>query len=425
MEPEGIQRRRMAVSRRLVTEAGEVLKKIEEGFPDRLEAMGYFYDLFRRHYTEGVPPRDGGKRIGVMCIQVPAELIYAAGAVPVRICSGARSLEQAGADFMPSRSCPLVKATMGMLRLGVDLPQGRLDTVVVPTTCDHKKKTAGILTGMGYDVYTLEVPPVKDTEEARYYWQNSVRRFALALQERTGRRITGKRLKAAIGRMNRARLEHRRLLNLRRSSPPLIYGKDAFLVANACFFDEIERWTGALSALNDELEGRKARGLSAGDRNAPRILLTGSPPVFPNLKLPLLVEETGGVVVADEVCSSSRFLYDAVAYDEEDLHDMVPAVADRYLKPCTCPCLVPNDDRKRRLLEMVKDFAVDGVVYQAYTGCQLYEMEQKAVADELTEAGVPMLYVETDYSPEDRGQLSTRVEAFMESIKARRRRWRI
>jgi len=39
----------------------------------------------------------------------------------------------------------------------------------------------------------------------------------------------------------------------------------------------------------------------------------------------------------------------------------------------------------------------------------------------LEEMGVPMLYVETDYSPDDIGQLSTRIEAFLESIKAKKR----
>ena len=71
---------------------------------------------------------------------------------------------------------------------------------------------------------------------------------------------------------------------------------------------------------------------------------------------------------------------------------------------------------------MVKDFAVDGVIYQAYSGCQLYEMEQRSVSNSLANEGIPMLYIETDYSPEDGGQLSTRVEAFIESIKSKKRR---
>lgn len=49
-------------------------------------------------------------------------------------------------------------------------------------------------------------------------------------------------------------------------------------------------------------------------------------------------------------------------------------------------------------------------------------MEQRSVAKAMEQEGIPMLYVETDYSPSQGGQLSTRVEAFVESLKARRRR---
>jgi benzoyl-CoA reductase/2-hydroxyglutaryl-CoA dehydratase subunit BcrC/BadD/HgdB len=73
-------------------------------------------------------------------------------------------------------------------------------------------------------------------------------------------------------------------------------------------------------------------------------------------------------------------------------------------------------------MELTKKFAVDGVVYHALAGCLPYEMEQRQVGTALAAAGIPMLYLETDYSPEDLGQLSTRIEAFIESIKARKRR---
>jgi benzoyl-CoA reductase/2-hydroxyglutaryl-CoA dehydratase subunit BcrC/BadD/HgdB len=34
----------------------------------------------------------------------------------------------------------------------------------------------------------------------------------------------------------------------------------------------------------------------------------------------------------------------------------------------------------------------------------------------LENKSIPMLYVETDYSPDDTGQLTTRIEAFTESL---------
>ncbi len=52
----------------------------------------------------------------------------------------------------------------------------------------------------------------------------------------------------------------------------------------------------------------------------------------------------------------------------------------------------------------------------------VYEMEQSQIAKVLEKENIPMLYVETDYSPEDHGQMSTRIEAFIESIKMRKRK---
>ena len=62
-----------------------------------------------------------------------------------------------------------------------------------------------------------------------------------------------------------------------------------------------------------ELEEREKNDVAISNRQAPRLLLTGSPPIFPNLKVPILVEQAGGIIVADEVCSSNRLLYDTVA----------------------------------------------------------------------------------------------------------------
>jgi benzoyl-CoA reductase/2-hydroxyglutaryl-CoA dehydratase subunit BcrC/BadD/HgdB len=408
---------------RQAREAGIALDHLIDDFDGNPAAMQYFYGLFRRVYVQGEALAHTGKLIGTTCIQVPDELIYALGATPVRLCNGSHHYDQVGADFMPAKSCSLVKATLGMLHAAEPIPRlGKPDLIVNPTTCDQKKKASAMIAGMGYAVYDLELPSVKDSEAAREYWRRSVREFAQQLRAITGQRLTRRKLQAAMALTGRAQAAFRQLHNLRKASPALILGKDVFLVTNAFFFDDIERWTAAVDALCAELAQRQADGYQAAQRKAPRILFTGSPPVFPNLKLPLLIEAAGGVVVADETCSANRMLHDMTAVDEWLLGEMVDGLADKYLKPCTCPIFTRNDDRRRRLLELAASFAVDGVVYQSFAGCQVYEMEQKSIADALNAQGIPMLYIETDYSPDDQGQLSTRVEAFLESIKARKRR---
>jgi benzoyl-CoA reductase/2-hydroxyglutaryl-CoA dehydratase subunit BcrC/BadD/HgdB len=409
---------------RQAREAENVLDQITDRFDDNPRAMDYFYDLFRRIYCQGEALVQAKTLVGTTCIHAPEELVYALGATPVRLCNGSYHYDQIGGDFMPAKSCSLVKATLGMLHAKEEaIPRiGKLDLVVNPTSCDQKKKAGAMIEEMGYPVYDLELPPAKESEESRLYWQRSVRNFAQRLSKLTGSKLTQKRLKAAMARSARAQRAYRALYQLRKSRPACFLGKDAFLVSNAYFFDDIERWSDAVERLNDELLARQAEGFQAAQRKAPRIVFTGSPPIFPNLKLPLLIEEAGGVVVADENCSANRMLYDMTAVDEWRLYDMVDALADRYLKPCTCPIFTRNDDRRRRLLDLAESFAADGVVYQAFAGCHVYEMEQRSIAEALQARGVPMLYVETDYSGDDLGQLSTRIEAFLESIKTRQRR---
>ncbi len=415
-----VKSRTKKIQKHVQTEAVRVLEQMKNGFPDIPGGMEYFYSHAEKQFS-GDPLTEKGKKIvATTCLQVPEELVIAAGARPLRICSGSSVYENLGAESLPAKSCSLVKAIIGSLQM--EGPQKEIGMLVVPTTCDQKTKSVEMLRDMGYNVYPLSLPSRKDNEISRNYWQNSVKEFAVDLMKFTGKKISSSGLRKAISLKNRARNEYRRFYNLRKSVPAAIFGKDAFLVTDAYFTDDRENWTEALRELNDELELKVSSG--EGDTGRPRFLFTGSPPVFPNLKIPLLVEELGGLIAIDEVCSSSRILYDMPYYEEGALYDMVPAVADTYLKPCTCPCFALNEERKDKIRELIEHFSIDGVIYQAFSGCNLFEMEQRGIGNLLNEMKVPLLYMESDYSREDTGQLTTRIEAFIESVKIKKRKKR-
>ncbi|WP_200762268.1 double-cubane-cluster-containing anaerobic reductase [Nitrosophilus alvini] len=409
-------------SRHEAMEAVQMLDKLKYDFPHSLESMKYFYDLYERVYCKGEKIHSDKPLVGTLCIQVPYEIIYAMDAVPVRLCNGFHTDEQLGGEFMPTKSCSLVKATLGMLQ-SRDIPAAdKLDIIVHPTTCDQKTKAISIIEDMSYDMYHMEFPRVKESEESREYWRRTVRKFTKDISKELGRKVSRRSLKEAIRKVGRAQMAYHKLNELRRVTPSPILGKDMFLITNAFFFDEIERWTEAVENVYEEVKKRVQSGFNAAGKRSPRILYTGSPPIFPNLKLPVMIEEADGIIVADESCSANRLLNDMVSVDEWFMYDMVDAIADRYLKGCTCPIFTKNEDRKRRLRELIEEYCVDGVVYQSFAGCQVYEMEQRSIMQEMEKINIPMLYVETDYSPGQGGQLSTRVEAFIESLKVRRRK---
>ncbi len=402
-------------------EVNQVLSEITKDFPYALSGMEYFYNRFRPlEVNETLYPKDK-KLIASMCIHVPLEIINALDATAVRICSGSYSADTAGSDFLPAKTCPMVKSTLGALYLDMLPGNAKPDLVINPTTCDQKKKMGEMGDDINKEFYTLEVPPSKDSEEARQYWQRTVKKMVKKLEKVTGNKLTRRKLKKSIKEMAQAQAEFRHFMRLRKNAP-VIFGKDALLIANSYFFDDITAWKENLAILNEELEERIEKESFVVGKRAPRILLTGSPSIFPNMRTPILLEKLGGIVVYEEFCSSSRMLNDTVAVDEWFLYDMIPAVADRYLKPNTCPNFTPNDDRIRKIMLAMDDYKVDGVIYQTFTGCQLYDMEARKIGKVLEDAGYPVLNIELDYNPKDSGQLTTRMEAFLESIKDQKRK---
>ncbi len=197
------------------------------------------------------------------------------------------------------------------------------------------------------------------------------------------------------------------------------------LVNQTSSWDDLDRWTQKTNELCDELEKRIKQKSWVCPPNTPRVMVTGTPMMWPdNWKLPNLVEESSprGVLVADELCSSDRLLYDPVGVDEWNMADMINAVAERYLMSSTCPCFTSkdgNEDRINWLVTKIKDFNVNGVIYYVLRGCMLHAMEYTRIKKILDRMNIPVYYLDTEYTREDVGQMKTRVEAFLEMLQSR------
>jgi len=434
MASDQLQRRKARLVRSLADSAETALAELD-GDKNLPQGMRYFVDIMRRTFVtdEGLLSKrshfqevSNKKLVGTYCIMVPEELIYAAGAVPVRLCGGSYEGANMGDEFVPKDTCPVVKASIGFCSANLISAYQECDVVIIPTTCDAKRKMGEELSRFK-QVWMLEVPHVKESEGSQRQWLEQLYALKKNMETLTGsrfrrRKIGRKELTAAVKMVNSARNEARRLNDIRKASSPVILGRDAMLAINAYSFDTASEWTRAMAVLNDELESRCREAKSPYGEHAPRILLAGCPIIFPNWKIPTLVEEMGAVIVADESCMGSRYLYDPVATTENSVTDMMVGIAARYLMPCVCPSFIPNEDRLYRLLQMVDDFNISGIIYHVLKGCVIYDFELIRVEKVMKERNIPVLRIETDYSPEDIEQLRTRIEAFVEMFRSNRLR---
>ena len=399
--------------------AAKYLHRMEE-LSGRPDALTPFTDVLKKANVdfERVMPADK-KVIGTYCMMVPQELIYAAGAENVKLCSGSFTGFSIGEDITPRDACPLVKAVAGMQEIGKLTPYSDCDLMVVPVTCDCKKKLASML-AESTPVHVMQVPSIRQSDELLELYVEELYRFLPVLENVTGKCITYDSLMAGVDAVGAAQAEMSRFLRLRRSSKTmLIRGTHTMAVMNALSLMPIDDWTAALKQLNDELEDRLHQEFAITRKKLPRILLTGSPVVFPNIKLPLLIEETGGALVADETCMGERFLYDPLAVWDRSFDGYMRAMATRSIRPCTCPTFFDSSTRIYRLKQMIKDNQAEGVVYHVLRGCLVYDFEYQLIEEEMGKLGIPIIRVETDYNEEDIEQLRIRIEAFVELIKLR------
>jgi benzoyl-CoA reductase/2-hydroxyglutaryl-CoA dehydratase subunit BcrC/BadD/HgdB len=403
------------------------IARMKKADANRAAGMAYFDEIsnfFGMRQKEIQEEKAKGKKVvGYFCMFAPVELILAADAIPVRVNSGFYDTSKVGDRIVPVEVCPVIRSTIGAKMVGLSPYLELSDALISTLTCDGMTKLSEILSDVK-TVWTMTPPRVKDSAQSLRLWKEEIKVVKEQLEKLTGNKITAKKLKAAIESMQKATKAFRRLQELRKGNS-VIMGRDAMLVTQAAMWDDIKRWTEKTEALCDELDKRAAAKAWAISPDTPRVIVTGTPMFWPdNWKLPSLVEEATprGVIVGDEMCSGDRFLYDPVGIDEWTMDDMINGIAERYLMASTCPCFTSkdgNEDRINWLLNKVKENKANGVIYYVIRGCILYAMEYARVKRALDKIGIPVYYLDTEYTREDVGQLKTRVEAFLEMLTAR------
>lgn len=357
--------------------------------------------------------KQGGKVVGTFCVFVPDELILASGAIGVGLCGGSQFWIEDGEKVLPRNICPLVKAIVGAKVSGTCPYFQSCDMLVGETTCDGKKKAWEILDEY-VPTHVMDLPQMKRDRDYKK-WMEEMYDLKAKLEELTGNKITEEKLAAAIKLCNRKRAALQRLYNARKELNVPISGKDALLISQIAFYDNPERFIEMTNKLCDELDERIKNQVAVASKSKARILITGTPMAIPNWKMHHIIEELDAVVVCEETCTGTRYFENQVDESQTTMDGMINAMADRYLN-INCACFTPNTGRIDDIKRLAEEYKADGVIYYNLQFCHTYNIEYRNVEKALKEAGIPVLFIETDYSNDDNGQLQTRIEAFLEML---------
>ena len=404
----------------------ELLKTLGNGYGDiylaqdnRPEGIKYFDFVMNEVHGLRIKElmdekKQGRKIIGSFCVFVPEEIVLAANATLVGLCTGADFDVEKVERYLPRNTCSLIKSALGF-KLGRVCPYlETADMIVGENTCDGKKKAYESLDAMVENLYVMDIPQMK-SEKGRDLLKSEYERFKKSMEDLTGVKITFDSLKKAIKTVNEKRSALHLLAELRKHDPAPISGLDALLASQISFYDNPARFTDSLNRICDELKIRIKANQSLKSKKIPRILISGCPMAIPNWKLPWIIETSKAVIVGEESCVGERGTRNLTDDSGTDIDELMDAIVDRYFK-IDCAIFTPNKDRLHHIMEMAKTYKADGVIHYGLQFCQPYLMESIPVEKALEAEDIPCLRIETDYGMEDAGQLKTRVEAFIEQL---------
>ncbi|MBN1959074.1 MAG: 2-hydroxyacyl-CoA dehydratase [Desulfuromonadales bacterium] len=385
---------------------------------NRPEEMAYFDRMIENIYTgriqEMVDAKKAGKPvIGTFCVYVPEEIIQAAGGLCIGLCGGSQATIPDAETVLPRNICPMVKSAFGFKISGMCPFFQAVDFVYGETTCDAKKKTWELL-DKHVPTHVMEIPQLKRERDKRL-WLEEVKDFKTAVEKIIGNEIAETELRAAIDTLNAKRLALQRLNDLRHHNPSPISGRDMLLIQQIAFYDEPARFTAQVNQLCDELETRCRNNNVVAPKETPRIMVSGTPMALPNWKLHNIIENSGAVIVNEESCIGTRYYKDTIDTTGASLDDMLEKLTERYMK-IDCSCFTPNDDRIDQVIAEYKASGAQGLIDYCLQFCHTYNIEAVKLREACEKEGIPFMSIESDYSPEDVGQLQTRVEAFIEQI---------
>lgn len=351
--------------------------------------------------------REGGGRVmGYFCSSMPEEIITAAGMLPFRIRgTGSQGTELADAHFS-SINCTFVRHAFNLVLKG---EYDFLDGLAMFNSCDNVRRV--------YDHWIREMKtpfthfmslPRKAEPPQVEFFRGELAKLVQHVEAHFGVRITDSSLREAIAVHNATRRLMRELYALRKPDRPTLTGAQTLAAAVAGTAMPRARFNQLLSALLDDLR-RSGRGQDC----RARLMILGG--VLDDPRFVEVIEGQGGLVVTDSLCFGSRSCWIDV---DEDASDPLNALARYYVadRP-SCPRTFGLHERRAEFLRaMIRDFRVQGVIFERLTFCDVWGFEAFPLANDFEEWGVPVLMLDREYTLSAVGQLRTRVQAFLESL---------
>jgi benzoyl-CoA reductase subunit C len=350
----------------------------------------------------------GRKAIGYFPVYVPAEIIHAAGALPVGVFGAGGTVEIDHADSrIQSFVCSISRST---LELGLTGRLKILDGMVFGSICDVARNLSGIWQRNfpGTLAEYVHYPQNPDSAYAVPYYRGELQRLQDEIGRVAGAPVTDAALAASLAVYDRNRALVRDLYAIRRAEPWRITWRESYHLARAGHVLPVEEHSALLEQALPLIRRR-----DTPKRDRVRVVIEGSFCEQPQAELLDTIEEAGCYVVEDDLLLGMRWFDRPVAPGADPLGALAQAFVDSHVTTSI------RHDRRRKgdaLLDRVKASGAEGVIFSAAKFCEPALLDYPLMRAACDRAGLPSLAYEFEEKMGTFESIKTQTETFVESV---------
>ncbi|MBC8468345.1 MAG: 2-hydroxyacyl-CoA dehydratase [Planctomycetes bacterium] len=326
--------------------------------------------------------------------------------------------------------CP-VRAMLGAFVTGAHFPLPDRLICSVGATCDDFSAIAQRLEGLGHSIFFWEIPHRRKAEPGEEavnlpggfsapkcqveFVESELQRIKTALEETAGEKLDEDKLSAGIKKANQVRTylaELRRLAFAAELCPiPALEMLIAEMLA-IHFCSDRQETIEVLKELLEEVKARVKAGIGVLDADAAKIFWIN--PVA-DLQVMNLLEDCGG-----RICGTEYLFTHAL----DAIPENIPALEALAQMALADPMVGSSTERAQRICADIHRFGAEAVLISRIPGASHCALEGEVISEIVQDNfDIPVLEIEVPPVIDSmRPTVRTRLEALVETIKARRTR---
>ena len=334
--------------------------------------------------------------VKINCSYIPPEIITAAGYQLNRVWPN--NIGRKGRDLLPTNYCPYSRAFLSKVI-------GESEKIIVANSCDAMRRI--------YDIentssYLLQVPRKINETNISFYKEKLAEIHKLLLKEDDrqyqNKGLENEKLKEEVKEFKEIRILMRKLRNEILKNDRASFSLLIDALKNNYYSKDKEKIKKLINDIKNYSEIKN-------NDYSPKIIISSS--CLLDKSLIKKVEKLGIEIVGLDSCLGER----TFDFEIENNNNIMENIARSYLNNKSCPRMMDLNKRLDEIKSLIFNRNADGMIYFIPKFCDQSSYDFKSIKEWAQKNNFPILKLEGEYNAGQRGQLTTRIEAFKESLK--------